>query len=198
MRSGGSKPSQSLQKVSQRPSSKDTTRPRSAWLKRIRGHDLGLATRRCIGPLLLDLFGTHAIPQAATSCWGWTGAANPLGYCRLYWPRAGGKAKAIYAHRAAYVLYRGLIPKAFTIDHLCRNRSCVNPAHLEAVPRGTNVLRGEGPVAQNARKTHCIHGHPFDTENTYRHQGKRHCATCRKHIRDRWNLQVKLERQGRR
>lgn len=66
-----------------------------------------------------------------------------------------------------------------TLDHLCRNRLCVNPEHLEVVSRGENVLRGVGVTAENKRKTHCAHGHEFTTENTYRYGNKRHCRTCR-------------------
>ena len=72
-----------------------------------------------------------------------------------------------------------------TIDHLCRNRRCVNPEHLEPVSRGENVLRGDGHSARNARKTHCIRGHEFTVENSYyapNGKGKR-CRECFKTLR---------------
>lgn len=78
------------------------------------------------------------------------------------------------------MLERGSIPKGLTLDHLCRNRACVNPVHLEPVTNRVNILRGIGITAQNARKTHCKHGHPFTVENTiYKHGGGwRICKIC--------------------
>jgi len=111
-------------------------------------------------------------------CWPWRGHVTKKGY-GLFW--AGydlGRLKA--AHRFAYALLRGTIPKGATIDHLCRNRSCVNPDHLEPVTNRENVRRGFGPSAVNARKTHCIHGHEFTRENTYIvvSKGARYCREC--------------------
>jgi hypothetical protein len=79
----------------------------------------------------------------------------------------------------AYELAIGPIPEGLTIDHLCRNRGCVNPAHLEAVTNRTNLLRGDGIAALNARKTHCKRGHEFTPENTYVwREGTRACRAC--------------------
>lgn len=83
------------------------------------------------------------------------------------------------AHRVMWELMVGPIPDGKVLDHLCRNRGCVNPAHLEVVTQGENVLRGIGPVAVNARKTHCKNGHEFTEENTIiRREGWRGCRTC--------------------
>lgn len=91
------------------------------------------------------------------------------------------------AHRAAHQLFVGPIADGLTIDHLCRNGMCVNPKHLEAVSMRTNTLRGTSPVAESARKTHCILGHEFSGANVYippSYPTQRICREC-KRIRDR-------------
>ena len=93
-----------------------------------------------------------------SGCWEWTGCKIWNGYGRIH-QIIDGKRKMILAHRAVYEILVGPIPEGLTLDHLCRNRSCVNPAHLEAITMRDNVLRGVGPTAINARKTHCINGH---------------------------------------
>lgn len=111
-------------------------------------------------------------------CWVWTAATNRSGgYGRF---RVGGRAgRMVSAHRFAYERLVGPIPDGLTIDHLCRVPRCVNPKHLEPVTVRENTLRGESFSARNARKTHCIHGHPFDEANTiHRKGGRRECRIC--------------------
>ena len=95
------------------------------------------------------------------TCWLWTGADNGDGYGRAH---IGGVRK--YAHRASFEFFNGPIPEDLQIDHLCRNRRCVNPLHLEPVVQRTNLLRGDGPPAHNAVKDACVRGHEFTPENT--------------------------------
>src|SRR5687768_9248591 len=115
------------------------------------------------GKFLLRLLGPD-------ECWEWPGFRDRDGYGRLYWPTINTRA----AHRVAYELFVGPIPEGLQLDHLCRNRACVNPRHLEPVTQAENARRGA--IAQ---KTHCANGHPFDGDNTYwRSSGHRTCRAC--------------------
>jgi hypothetical protein len=117
-----------------------------------------------------------------TGCIEYTGVAERTGYGRI--TRDGQRTGA---HRASYELVRGPIPLGLTLDHLCRNRICVHPGHLEPVTIRENVLRGKTLPARNAAKTHCDHGHPFDDGNTYiTPMGKRQCRACNLDARRRY------------
>lgn len=108
-------------------------------------------------------------------CWPWLGKTNDSGY-GLIW---GGKdnPRDLRAHRVMYEIHVGSIPEGLDIDHLCRMRHCVNPAHLEPVSRQENLRRS--PLT-NGGKTHCKRGHPFDETNTYikPSTGARGCREC--------------------
>lgn len=105
-------------------------------------------------------------------CWIWTAGRCSGGY---------GKFLNTTAHRFAYQKFVGAIPDGLCLDHICRNRACCNPAHLEPVTQKENTLRGDTFQARNAAKTHCPHGHEYTTENTYRYpNGRRRCKTCRR------------------
>ena len=114
-------------------------------------------------------------------CWTWR-ATKSNGYGRLF---IGGRAWP--AHRWVYEALVGLIPEGLTLDHLCRNRACVRPDHLEPVTMRENILRGESFAAVNNRKTHCKHGHEFTPENTYvATPAWRGCRTCARDARRKW------------
>lgn len=126
-----------------------------------------------------------------TRCWVWTGGLNNKGYGRCHYRR-----KQVLVHRLAYETALGPIPKEMTIDHLCVNRSCCRPSHLEPVTNGENIRRGyarlraQGIVidngAHNAAKTHCPHGHEYTPDNTYYNGGSNGNSRCCKQCnRDR-------------
>lgn len=111
-------------------------------------------------------------------CWIWQGRPSREGYGRIGLD-GGRHAPVMLVHRFVYELLVGPIPDGLTLDHLCRVRLCVNPAHLEPVTRGENVMRGVGFAPENARKTHCPHGHEYDVANTWiSPKGYRNCRAC--------------------
>ena len=114
-------------------------------------------------------------------CWVWQLALNRTGYGimkRSRWNRS----KLV--HRVAYEEAVGVIPDGLVIDHLCRNRACCNPSHLEPVTQEVNIARGiDGLAVANQKRrsmTHCKRGHEFTPENTYvfPSNGQRRCRTC--------------------
>ncbi len=111
-------------------------------------------------------------------CWVWTGSKTRYdgnGYGRT---RVNGKK--VVAHRAVYEALVGPIPAGMTLDHLCRNRLCVNPAHLEPTTMQENFLRGASLLAAQAQQTHCKRGHPLEGGNlSITNKGRsRRCKTC--------------------
>ena len=117
--------------------------------------------------------------EKTPGCWLWTGATNGR-YGHM--GRGGRGAGHVYVHRLAYELLVGPIPEGLTIDHLCENPLCVNPAHLTVATQYDNNMRGQSAAARNARKTCCPQGHTYDDENTYiaPGTGDRRCRTCDK------------------
>lgn len=116
-------------------------------------------------------------------CWIWTASENGHGYGQF---RGAGADPSGNAHRFSYSMLVGSIPDGLHIDHLCRVKLCVNPMHLEPVTVRENLLRGMGWAGEFARRTHCVHGHPFDEANTrYNKSGGRACRACHR----RWAAQ---------
>jgi hypothetical protein len=115
-------------------------------------------------------------------CWRWTARLNPKGYGVFYLGR-----KGLAAHRWSYEYHRAPIPEGLVIDHLCRNRACVNPWHMEPVTSAVNTQRGYWGT-----RTECIRGHTYTPETSrVRRDGSRWCRTCH-HITKRARRAAKL------
>lgn len=111
-----------------------------------------------------------------SGCWEWRLGRDRYGYGRL---KVGGRMKI--AHPLAYEVLVGEIPSGMVVDHKCRNRGCVNPAHLRLLTPGENTLIGTSFSAENRRKTRCPSGHPYHGTNTIRVNGNgRACRACRR------------------
>lgn len=138
------------------------------------------------------------IERDERGCWLWTGAVNAPtprgngkhmggGYARFFYD-----GKQSYAHRYAYEKWNGPIPEGLQIDHLCRNRKCANPKHLEAVTPKENSRRG-AVAFRNGSKETCKRGHEYDEANTYHYvypDGKnaRFCRTCKREWARKYRL----------
>lgn len=130
-----------------------------------------------LDPRLPERFWSKVSPCPMSGCWLWTAHASPQGYGRI---GTGGHTTDC-AHRVAYRALVGVIADGLVLDHLCRVRCCVNPAHLEAVKHTENCRRGVAAEVNSARlrsATHCARGHAYTKDNTRVLRGIRRCRTC--------------------
>ena len=118
-----------------------------------------------------DKIERYSIPVPVTGCWLWTGSLNGHGYGKV----RDRDSRLQTAHRASYRAFVGPIPEGLDLDHLCRVRCCVNPAHLEPVTRRENVRRGE---AGRDPQSVCKRGHPMAGDNVAPSGARRRCRAC--------------------
>lgn len=127
-------------------------------------------------PSVAERFWAKIDATNRATCWNWVAYRNADGYGKF-----GLNGKAVSAHRLSYTIHNGAIPDGLVVDHLCFNKSCVNPLHLEAITQRENMLRGDAVNALNVRKTHCPQGHPYDGDNLIINRlGARLCRECQR------------------
>lgn len=143
----------------------------------------------------------RALPkiQITPGCWIWTGTKHSGGYGTINVRLGVNAVSKLLVHRVVYEHYNGPIPRGLTLDHLCRNRLCVNPDHLEPVTNKENILRGEAFSAVFARRDRCVRGHLLTPENTsrYSHKGIDQGRICRTCHRERQREQNRKHRDKR-
>lgn len=123
----------------------------------------------------LECFYEKTETDESTGCWNWTGYRNWGGY-GLFWDGV----RKVSSHRWSYETFVGPIPDGMTIDHICRNTSCVNPDHLRVMSAYDNWLISESLTANNLRKTVCSNGHEFSGSNLVVQGNRRRCRECRR------------------
>ncbi len=117
------------------------------------------------------------------NCWDWLAYKDFNGYGRF-----GFNGKVVRSHQFSYILHKGEIPDGMVIDHLCRNKACCNPEHLEVVSQAENMQRGK-IRSFHRNKTQCPKGHEYNKENTY--YGKNNVRWCKSCLRENGRLQAK-------
>lgn len=127
-------------------------------------------------------------------CWEWVGCITRTGY-GLARPH-GRKGGGTQAHRAVYQMMVGPIPEGLVLHHVCRNRLCVRPDHLEAVTQHENLLMDGSTIASQVARTHCPQGHPYAGDNLIARDGRRHCRACRNASKRRWTARKREARDA--
>lgn len=133
---------------------------------------------------LPEIIEARIIPEPMSGCWIWLG---PLRDNKEGYGGASYQGKTYRAHKLVYQLLRAEVSKGLTLDHLCRNRICCNPDHLEPTTWKINIHRGIGVAPKNLAKSHCPQGHLYDEANTYHWNNQRFCRTCSRGYKRNYN-----------
>lgn len=149
----------------------------------VRGHRTRTPARRApeynVVPTVIRFL--YHVETVESGCWEWRGNIRNTGYGQFEV-----QGRTLRAHRWSYEHFRGRIPDGLQIDHLCKNKACVNPQHLEAVTAAINVERSDNAAALNSRKTHCKREHLLAGDNVrLRANGARICRTCERERNER-------------
>lgn len=149
-----------------------------------------LDAQACRARVSSEWWSSKVLEDVETGCVAWTGAKDFKGYGKV---RVDGRGRM--AHRVALVAANGRdIPPGLTVDHLCRNRACVNPDHLEIVTHRTNVLRSDSWQARNLAKTECPQGHALTVGNLVESEARKGHRVCRTCARARSTQKARLVR----
>lgn len=120
------------------------------------------------------------IPEPMSGCWIWTG---PLRDSKDGYGGLSHEGKVYRTHKFVFEFFNGPVPQGLCLDHICRNKICCNPEHLEVATWKMNIRRGAGVAPRNLAKTHCPQGHEYTLENTYIWAEQRFCRTCSAHYK---------------
>jgi len=152
---------------------------------------IGREVLAAMRPTTKERFWSKVDKNHITDCWMWVGHKRN-GYGQFNY--GGRNGVRIGAHRYAYQEIVGDIPGDMVLDHLCRQRDCVNPDHLEPVTRKENVIRGFSPAARQSRQKNCKRGHALSGDNLYvTPKGRRQCRSCRKQAMKQYYERVKCQ-----
>lgn len=138
---------------------------------------------------LLPLRFWRKVHVAQNGCWEWIGAQTNRGYGTAWVPNHNPQRASV--HRLTYEIFVGPIPDSLELDHLCRNKACANPLHVEAVTHQVNCLRGD---MSGWKATHCPAGHEYAGDNLYIRpdNGGRDCKCCKRERNRRWEARQRL------
>lgn len=163
--------------------------PPNAHLIRSSGKEGAVLKHRAIPTLTPEVeerfWAKVNVPFQPSGCWEWTACVHPNGYGKFAIKR-----EAFWAHRVSYTTLIGPIPDGRELDHMCRNRSCVNPDHLRAVTQQVNQACGYSPITINKRKVLCSRGHD---DWIVVKDGTRVCTICRRENRRKRDARKRLE-----